>query len=239
MKTATTCTETVPSTSCPRVPHLLTSTSKFATMPRPVALSTSPATITPSTGFAAHQLHLCTRQGHDRATFLRPLFSYSYELLFPQSLYFDNHLSCPGVSPLPPVHQHESRVTSHRSRRFTLLRTLFLSSASFFDSRRLFSMPCALFCKIPGVSVSRTVLRDTRGLQRFVSALLTTHYPLPTTHSPSSVTSASRSFGKHFQRLPRISPQVLAGSKLQASPPRRPRSGKEKFRHERPSLSTH
>jgi len=29
--------------------------------------------------------------------FARPLFSYSYELLFPQALYFDNHLNCPGV----------------------------------------------------------------------------------------------------------------------------------------------
>ena len=26
-----------------------------------------------------------------------PLFSYSYELLFPQPLYFDNDLNCPGV----------------------------------------------------------------------------------------------------------------------------------------------
>jgi hypothetical protein len=30
-------------------------------------------------------------------TFLRPLFSYSYELLFPQVLSFDNHPRCPGV----------------------------------------------------------------------------------------------------------------------------------------------
>jgi hypothetical protein len=33
-------------------------------------------------------------------TFFRPLFSYSYELLFPQLLYFDNDLNCPGVLPL-------------------------------------------------------------------------------------------------------------------------------------------
>ena len=41
------------------------------------------------------------------AIFIRPLFSYSYELLFPparrilggQSLCFDNHPHCPGVSP--------------------------------------------------------------------------------------------------------------------------------------------
>jgi len=29
--------------------------------------------------------------------FFGPLFSYSYELLFPQPLYFDNDLNCPGV----------------------------------------------------------------------------------------------------------------------------------------------
>ncbi len=32
------------------------------------------------------------------AKFVRPLFSYSYELLFPQSLYFHNHPHCPRVS---------------------------------------------------------------------------------------------------------------------------------------------
>src|SRR5258708_3624977 len=37
-------------------------------------------------------LYLC-----GNADFARPLFSYSYELLFPQALYFDNHPHCPGV----------------------------------------------------------------------------------------------------------------------------------------------
>ena len=42
------------------------------------------------------------------ATFIRPLFSYSYELLFPQALYFDNHPHCRGVwglddSAVPPL----------------------------------------------------------------------------------------------------------------------------------------
>src|SRR5713101_2311985 len=32
-------------------------------------------------------------------TFVGPLFSYSYELLFPQPLYFDNDLNCPGGDP--------------------------------------------------------------------------------------------------------------------------------------------
>src|SRR5260370_25002678 len=31
------------------------------------------------------------------ASFARPLFSYSSELLSPQTLYFDNHPHCPGV----------------------------------------------------------------------------------------------------------------------------------------------
>jgi len=35
-----------------------------------------------------------------RRSFVTPLFSYSYELLFPQPLYFDNHPHCPRVSPL-------------------------------------------------------------------------------------------------------------------------------------------
>jgi hypothetical protein len=46
-------------------------------------------------------------------------------------------------------------------------------------------------------------------------------------------------FGKHFQSPPRILTQVPAGSTLQASPPRRPRSGKERFRHEFSSLPTY
>jgi hypothetical protein len=40
-----------------------------------------------------------TRKVH-ASRFAGPLFSYSYELLFPQFFCFDNHLSCPGVSPL-------------------------------------------------------------------------------------------------------------------------------------------
>jgi hypothetical protein len=32
----------------------------------------------------------------------RPLFSYSYKLLFPQLPCFDIHANCPGGTPLPP-----------------------------------------------------------------------------------------------------------------------------------------
>src|SRR5712671_4716874 len=36
-----------------------------------------------------------------KSRFVTPLFSWSYELLFPQLFYFDNHLRCPpGVGPL-------------------------------------------------------------------------------------------------------------------------------------------
>ncbi len=31
------------------------------------------------------------------AQIARPLFSWSYKLLFPQALCFDNHLNCPGI----------------------------------------------------------------------------------------------------------------------------------------------
>jgi len=65
------------------------------------------------------------------ATRRAPLFSYSYESLFPQLLYFDNHTNCPGVrsavrlcprTPRPPPSQ--LGLSAHKSSPFTLLRTL-------------------------------------------------------------------------------------------------------------------
>src|ERR1700730_15843048 len=46
--------------------------------------------------------------GEAKSFFVPPLFSYSYELLFPQALYFDNHPHCRGVwglddSAVPPL----------------------------------------------------------------------------------------------------------------------------------------
>ena len=66
--------------------------------------------------------------------FVSPLFSYSYELLFPQPLYFDNHPHCPGVwGYKPPIS----------------LRTLCLRAAACPDlvgvANPLFSGICCLF----------------------------------------------------------------------------------------------
>src|ERR1700720_3913749 len=84
-------------------------------------------------------------------TFLRPLFSYSYELLFPQLLYFDNDLNCPGVSPplRPPRSHSEHSVLRFSRNRFAIrrLRTLILSCSFFPHSFPLFSMACALFAQ--------------------------------------------------------------------------------------------
>jgi hypothetical protein len=44
-----------------------------------------------------HRLPSLPTTHYPPTTFLRPLFSYSYELLFPQVLSFDNHPRCPGV----------------------------------------------------------------------------------------------------------------------------------------------
>ena len=46
--------------------------------------------------FTAHASHSSTH-GSIPHHFWLPLFSYSYELLFPQFLYFDNHPHCPRV----------------------------------------------------------------------------------------------------------------------------------------------
>jgi hypothetical protein len=49
----------------------------------------------------------------DKSNFVRPLFSWSYELLFPQALYFHNHLRCPGGVGYPAL-KIEDRLTSRR-----------------------------------------------------------------------------------------------------------------------------
>jgi hypothetical protein len=52
---------------------------------------------TPGVGTLAPLNILCASAAN--SVFARPLFSYSYELLFPQVLSFDNHPNCPGVAP--------------------------------------------------------------------------------------------------------------------------------------------
>jgi hypothetical protein len=85
--------------------------------------------------------------------FVRPLFSWSYEFLFPQALYFDNHLRCPGVwraSKLPansvlPVPSVVKRLVSDTC-------GLFLALCSLFGTSPLCFQPLTdSFCKTPGV----------------------------------------------------------------------------------------
>jgi hypothetical protein len=94
-----------------------------------------------------------------------PLFSYSYELLFCQLLYFHNYLRCYSVfhilSSLRPRFLCGLPAAAGKSRIFILLRTLYLSCASFSDSRPLFSIVCALFDKKHEGYATRPALQDT------------------------------------------------------------------------------
>jgi hypothetical protein len=67
-----------------------------------------------------------------------------------------------GVGYLSDFLLHDSPWLRGKSILFIRLRALELSCRSFCSSDRLFSMAYTLFCKIPGVWVSRTVSRDTR-----------------------------------------------------------------------------
>jgi hypothetical protein len=132
------CTSTVPTTSCSRVPLLLSSTSTFAPMPRPPVYHAQPwipltsstsipsASELPSTGFRT--LRVYTRRA----------------------------LRVPDSRPY------------RKSIRFRYLRTLFLSCRSFPHSFPLFSMVCGLFCKIPGGGGIQTVLEHPGGLLRWL-----------------------------------------------------------------------
>jgi hypothetical protein len=75
-----------------------------------------------------------------------------------------------GASQACPV---PDGVANHKSRIFIRLRALELSCCSFCSSDPLFSTACTLFCKIPGVWVSRTVLRDTRASGTLLSSVVT------------------------------------------------------------------
>src|SRR6266436_8586991 len=53
--------------------------------------------------------------------FARPLFSWSYKLLFPQTICFDQHLRCPpgvggaAIQPSPPLHRKTTSVSSRKN----------------------------------------------------------------------------------------------------------------------------
>jgi len=90
--------------------------------------------------------------------FVRPLFSYSYELLFPQALYFDNHLNCPGVSPSARLFHSALSVRSVVNSAFSWICALFISLAALFSTPVLcFQSFAHSLTKTPGggVCVSR------------------------------------------------------------------------------------
>jgi hypothetical protein len=84
---------------------------------------------------------------------------------------------------------HDSPGTNHKSRLFIFLRTLFPSLRCFSQPASLFSIICALFCKIPGGGVCGTA---TLGC--------------PSTISPRNQQSARSPFAPHPRSLyPRAS----------------------------------
>jgi len=93
--------------------------------------------------------------------FVSPLFSYSYELLFPQPLYFDNHPHCSPVwAYKPPIPLRTlclgaaacPDLVGVANPLFSGICCLFpVSLRSFLHSFPLFSIVCSLFRKIPGV----------------------------------------------------------------------------------------
>jgi len=127
-KIPATCTQSVPSTSCPRVPRLLSwvvNVAKNATrrLPRPLP----PRAPSPSAGPFRYLLSI-------------------------------NPALCPLCRRLPRPSRggklssdlHESPVTSHKSRLFMRLPALQLSCLSFSHPRPLFSIVCGLFFKNTG-----------------------------------------------------------------------------------------
>jgi hypothetical protein len=108
-----TCTKTIPPTSCPDVPHAVTSSVNSSLRLGPARHFFKPHRTSPTeyrtqrpTSMPSPRSPLKIRRSspssrvttdHPLATFVRPLFSHSYKSIFSQTVCFDNHLSCPGV----------------------------------------------------------------------------------------------------------------------------------------------
>ncbi len=106
------------------------------------------------------------------AYFAAPLFSYSYELVFQQALYFDNDPHCPaGRVVTPSSVAPGSPCLCRNSPLFKHLQTLCFSLRSFPHSDRLFSITSALF------------LQNTRGGG---APALPRHASLPPSYAPRS-----------------------------------------------------
>ncbi len=131
-----------------------------------------------------------------------PLFSYSYELLFPQPLYFHIDLRCPGGDPhsmSPPSFTRTNSITSYH---------IHVSQA--------FSCDCALFCAtalrylLYSQSIAHSFYRHggwyplypERCRRRVcVNSVpsVSRRYPL---HPPLPVTSIRREFALHLRHFP-------------------------------------
>ena len=126
-------------------------------------------------------------------TFLRPLFSYSYELsvvpkevksfAIKQIRTLAQNTGGATALLLGPFTSHRSRATSHV---LSVVCSLFVVSLrSFLHSFPLFSTPCSLFSQNAGVWHPPIPLEGTR-MGRTAIPASATHYSLPTTHHPLS-----------------------------------------------------
>ena len=142
--------------------------------PRPRALLTFPTNIPSLPGLASPACPSSSKRHSPLVTFPRPLFSYSYELLFPEALYSDNHPHCPRVS---PVLLSDSRLLRLCDLRVSVANPLFsyycallFSLCSLFHTRSFcFQSSADSFAKTPRVWVPRTsripyLERRTQGL---------------------------------------------------------------------------
>jgi hypothetical protein len=122
------------------------------------------------------------------AYFAAPLFSYSYELLLPQALYFDNDPHCPGGRGVTPSSVAPSSTCLCRnSPLFKHLQTLCFSLRSFPHSDRLFSITSALFSQNTrggGAQHFRATLRFRRHMHHVtplspIASVDCTYFPSP------------------------------------------------------------
>jgi hypothetical protein len=135
--------------SCAPFTHMVTSAVTAPLQPLPT---------TPSSFHASISLPLFV-PSHRR--FATPLFSYSYESLFPQPLYFHIHPHRPGGVPLRRVPSGlcpgpVSKCLRGKSHVVSGLRTLLRSWLSFSRWFPLFSTACSLFCQKQGGCIPRS-----------------------------------------------------------------------------------
>jgi len=102
--------------------------------------------------------------------FVAPLFSWSYELLFPQTLYIQKHLRCPWGVPPKPLFRTTTTSTCRPSPPILFiinqLRTLVLSCGSFSHSHPLFQCFADSLCKTGGWRTPQLKPQKRKGSRR-------------------------------------------------------------------------